>query len=374
MAVEQLANHAGTTLNDAGGINNSDTSAIVASATGMPATGNFRIKIDSELILVGSRSGTTLSGLIRGIEGTAAASHSDGAAVDVVVTEQALENYVMQQTSLLLDLGREVMNFPSLEGADGAQPLWWSEIDGNATLTEEDGAGESLTETYATRVLKLVTAASSKYAYQRFTYADQPRVKSGRSASVMVAVWSVSSAPARIRLRSSVGVLGTSVDTTAAAWTILTIEPVTLDGTYVQLELECDTGTAYFIPLTSRPRGLIYKAITTATVKTLTGIADEATWTDVDVTANTSNLAVMANLMVRLNEGASGFDLSMRLNGSGKSNTIYSTIDPGAIFSRVTALVLLDDAQIFEYNLDRFSGSSTLDFGVIELIGFWDWE
>lgn len=82
---EFFTNNYQTTLNDSGGISNVDSSLIVTSATGAPAA-TFRIKIDDELILVGAKSGTTFSTLTRGIEGTAAASHTDGSTVTHVLT------------------------------------------------------------------------------------------------------------------------------------------------------------------------------------------------------------------------------------------------------------------------------------------------
>ena len=85
---EQLANLIETTL--ASGINGAVTSLSVASATGMPSTGTFRINIEDEIIIVGARSGTTLSSLTRGAEGTTAASHSSGVAVSVVLTAAGL--------------------------------------------------------------------------------------------------------------------------------------------------------------------------------------------------------------------------------------------------------------------------------------------
>jgi hypothetical protein len=65
---------ASTTLN--GAINSSVTSLVVTDATGFPAA-PFTILVDSEVILVGAKSGTTFSTLTRGYDGTTAASHSD---------------------------------------------------------------------------------------------------------------------------------------------------------------------------------------------------------------------------------------------------------------------------------------------------------
>src|SRR5262249_27141793 len=61
-----------------GSLTDSATSLTVANGSVFP-TGSFRIRIDSETILVGSRSGNTLNNLTRGAEGTTAATHSGGA-------------------------------------------------------------------------------------------------------------------------------------------------------------------------------------------------------------------------------------------------------------------------------------------------------
>lgn len=68
-----------TTLNDSGGISNSDTTIILASATGFAA--NDIILIGSELIKIGSISTNTLSSCVRAQNGTVATAHSDGASV-----------------------------------------------------------------------------------------------------------------------------------------------------------------------------------------------------------------------------------------------------------------------------------------------------
>jgi hypothetical protein len=92
LATEQFTNSAATTLN--GGINNSTTSVVVQSATGFPTTGNFRILIDSEILLVTSVAGATFTVAARGtIEGTSAASHSNGAAVTEVLTAGSLSQH-----------------------------------------------------------------------------------------------------------------------------------------------------------------------------------------------------------------------------------------------------------------------------------------
>lgn len=90
MAIEQVVNNISTTLN--GAINNSTSSVVVTSATGMPSVGNFRIIVESEIMKVTARTGTTLT-VVRAQEGTAAASHADLTAVDVVLTADSVAAY-----------------------------------------------------------------------------------------------------------------------------------------------------------------------------------------------------------------------------------------------------------------------------------------
>lgn len=72
-----------------GAINNSVTSLDVDDASVFPTVGNFRIRIDNELMLVTGVSSNTLT-VTRAIEGTSAASHSDEATVDFELTAAAL--------------------------------------------------------------------------------------------------------------------------------------------------------------------------------------------------------------------------------------------------------------------------------------------
>jgi len=88
LATEKFANKAFTTLN--GAIDSVVTPIVVTSATLFPTTGNFRIKIDAELLLVTAVSGSNFT-VTRGIEGSTAASHADGATITHVVTAGAIE-------------------------------------------------------------------------------------------------------------------------------------------------------------------------------------------------------------------------------------------------------------------------------------------
>jgi hypothetical protein len=280
----------------------------------------------------------------------------------------------------------ETQNFPSIEGADDAQPEWWEESAGTATLTEVDITGESITETWD-RGLKVVTTADV-YAYQRYTYADEQRLKSGRVVSGRWAVWAVGGATARVRIQSSSGSLGVQT-TTAAAWTILTVDNVTLNGTYVEQRLEVNNGTAYFIPLgfgigttasnDLKPRGLRLRSRDSTVVKDASSLGDEATWTDVDCTTATSPLAVAAHLALQFfeNDASTVFVLYLRRKGSSEAAPTLErvTVDGGdAERAASEVMMFFDDGQVFQYYLDRVAGTSTLNSGFIRIAHWWEWE
>jgi Tfp pilus assembly protein PilV len=67
-----------------GSLSASATTLAVASAAGFPATAEFRVKIDSEVLLVTAGTGTTSWTVTRGADGTTPATHNVGAAVTLV--------------------------------------------------------------------------------------------------------------------------------------------------------------------------------------------------------------------------------------------------------------------------------------------------
>src|SRR2546430_2121965 len=73
--MDRYTNNFATTLN--GGIDNVTTTIVVTSATGSPNPGPFRILIGNEQMQVTGGYGTTSWTVIRGVDGTAAASHSN---------------------------------------------------------------------------------------------------------------------------------------------------------------------------------------------------------------------------------------------------------------------------------------------------------
>lgn len=90
---ERLQNNSTTTLN--GGLDASTTSVAVTDGSVFPSEGDYRIIIDSEIMLVTARSTNTLT-VTRAAESTVAATHANAADVTLILTEDAVESYVRQ--------------------------------------------------------------------------------------------------------------------------------------------------------------------------------------------------------------------------------------------------------------------------------------
>lgn len=97
---EQFANHSGTTLSAAISTTTRPVTFSVASASGLPSSGNFRVIIESEILLITSISGTSLTG--SNTEGTTAATHASGAAVTHILTAGALAQLETDTNNTLL--------------------------------------------------------------------------------------------------------------------------------------------------------------------------------------------------------------------------------------------------------------------------------
>lgn len=89
---EQFANRSVTSLSS--GINNSVTSVTVADGSGMPSSGDFRIAIGSEIMIVTARSSNTLT-VQRGKDGTSARQHDAGEWVYPLLTRDALKRVLV---------------------------------------------------------------------------------------------------------------------------------------------------------------------------------------------------------------------------------------------------------------------------------------
>jgi hypothetical protein len=282
-----------------------------------------------------------------------------------------------------------VMNYPSLERADGAQPEWWEEEDANITLTEEDTTGETIPQKYE-RVLKAVNggAGGGKYIYQRFVHADQPALDESVTP-ISMGVWVYSATAGTMTLEAydvgGAASLGTDTTTTTSTWTFLKIEGVTIGTTSTDIRLKhsVNGATVYWAMPTAnvggrvidwKPRGLRYVDKGAAAVVNSVDPAGGG-YTDVDLTASTSPIAVMAVLTsFYINSTSTGDLIRVRRNGSSvDDNTLNITASyVTGVGSINTKEVLLDDQQIFEYDSTAVAGDT--EALTINLTAYYEWE
>jgi len=136
---EQFANNATTTLD--GAINASVTSLNVTSASGFPTTGNFRIVIGSEIMLVTAVSTNTFT-VTRGYESSTAASHADNADVIQSVTAGALTTFLSDSVPYARDSSRPILNkIVNAAGTilDSTDFTWVNQ--GGASVSDLDSGG-----------------------------------------------------------------------------------------------------------------------------------------------------------------------------------------------------------------------------------------
>lgn len=88
---EQFVNDASTTLN--GAINNTVTSITVTDGSVFPATGDARLIIEDEIVLMTSRATNVLT-VVRGVDGSAAVSHSDASGIKAIMTAAQISQAV----------------------------------------------------------------------------------------------------------------------------------------------------------------------------------------------------------------------------------------------------------------------------------------
>lgn len=151
---EQFKNTAQTTLDEVGGINNSVTSFDVDDGSVFPAVGNFRILIESEIMLVTARSSDTLT-VVRGQEGTAAASHADDLNVTHILTAAALERMGKDNSPVWGEATFPPLN--KLVAADGVTPLTSADFTwtNQGSSTVNDLAGTMMLRVPATAAISL---------------------------------------------------------------------------------------------------------------------------------------------------------------------------------------------------------------------------
>lgn len=268
---------------------------------------------------------------------------------------------------------------------------WWDD-EGSPTTkaTAVPSSGEAALDAKFTEVIKCITDAADEGFNQRYTYADEPRVKSGAHISAVVWVATTtgpSGITVKLRNSDATSTTGTLV-TSDGDWGLIVVEDHTCAGTHVELVVTKDASGTFYAggPITVMvgadaialpPRGLRFKWIDGVELVDFAGAADPAAWTDIDITASASALAAIAHCSSFLLEVVAQYKIFIRRNGSSDTatdETLVAFADGGATFGFSTWPVVLDDAGIFEYMLDRTSGTDALDFGQITLRAYEEWE
>jgi hypothetical protein len=118
-AREQFTNGASTTLG--ADITAGAGTLTVASYAGFPTTGQYRVRVDSELLIVTGGLGTATWTVTRHAEGTSATSHSAGAAIVQQLTAGGLDSLVsVYDAGILVSSTRLVRMGAGLSAVDDA--------------------------------------------------------------------------------------------------------------------------------------------------------------------------------------------------------------------------------------------------------------
>jgi hypothetical protein len=315
----------------------------------------------------------------------------DGAPIDAeyVVFDSNVD--LTNETSLYSFYGKNlVRNSPGQIVVDGAEPQWWDDV-ANATLTDEDTAGEGIPDKHE-RVFKCVTTANDVYGYQTLAFADEELLDAGQTV-ISFSCW-VYCASAN---KASIGIYGTNLglqessQAGAGAWELLTIEGITLNAAdaSIQIRLIVDTGTAYFtMPMLNvGPKAMPWQLRMLRPYHQervqqlgLAGTTDVA-WTNTDCTANTDPLAARLELMLWIQEtafsgpstwGGVGLPTALCSIGGDKAYLAdYAQISANWVMSMGT--LFCDDSQIVRYTVNEQNANSDVQF-YIQILAYWRWE
>jgi len=176
-----------TTLN--GAIDASVTTVTVASASAFPSSGQYRIAIGDELLLVTAGAGTTSWTVTRGVESTTAASHANGASVYGVLTAASL----LRNPGSLTATG-DVPYLASTgaptrlaAGADGTYLRYASSLPTASALLMSDLSGSSIV--YGTDTTFARGSAAGQMTLSAGATSPSLRLKNGSAAELGCIYW-----------------------------------------------------------------------------------------------------------------------------------------------------------------------------------------
>ena len=279
-----------------------------------------------------------------------------------------------------------VKNSPGQIVTDGAEPQWWDDVT-NATITDEDAAGETIPEK-SERVFKVVTTADDVYGYQTFTFSDESLLDAGQT-TLSFGCWVYCASASK----ASIGIYGTNLTLQESSqhsgdstWEWLAIENKTLHAsdTSIEVRLIVDTGTAYFcmpmltagsVPRSWMVRNTQYVPITIITVLDMNTTGDVG-WSSEDVTPETSPLCTHVHVRAAISE-ADGASTSYALVGhavlAADSDALQASVQiVGPTFNHISR-ISCDDSQQLRYTVEEVDADNDVRFR-IRLIGYWRWE
>lgn len=140
---ERFVNNASTTLTSS--LTDSQTNIPVVSTAGFPDDGDFRLLIDSEIMLITIISGTTFTA-VRGSDNTIAASHADSSTVTAILTQGALSKFSrdsdpwvnLRPPYRIIDSSGATLTASNFTEVNFAQNAASSDDDGNITISKDD--------------------------------------------------------------------------------------------------------------------------------------------------------------------------------------------------------------------------------------------
>jgi hypothetical protein len=171
---EILKNNAFTSL--ASSMDDSQTTAVVSDGSVFPSTGNFRVVCENEIMLCTGRSGNTLT-VVRGQEGTTAASHASSKIISHVLTADGLDRYGKDYVPLWGYSSIAARN--RIVADDGVTPLTTSDFSwanqGSATVTDQAGT-----------ILMRAPAASGENVRVQYRAAPSPPYSYGAAFRALI--------------------------------------------------------------------------------------------------------------------------------------------------------------------------------------------
>ena len=178
MAIEQFNNLASSSLS--GAITSGATSLVVVSAATFPTTGNFRILVDAEIMLVTAVAGTTFT-VTRAQENTSATAHANGVPVTHSLTAGAL-------TQTLAD--RVSASGKRYTAIDANTQILWTLDDAAAPYANTGNGGTlALSDGYNTTTPQMAGLLNYAVGYTGTSGSKTVDTSIGESTPLSVSVW-----------------------------------------------------------------------------------------------------------------------------------------------------------------------------------------